>query len=79
MTKMQTTTDLPAYEAPILVPLGELQRTTGGVCNEGSSDVFACQNGGSAPVQNCHAGNSARNSCDTGTGGSGPQNSPLIW
>ena len=56
----------PKYEAPIIVPLGELARGAG-ACDPGSSDVTTCTQFGGAALATCTNGASAAVTCtDTG-------------
>ncbi len=45
----------PAYEAPVVVALGELARGSG-FCYDGSGDSEACANGSLASVGFCETG-----------------------
>lgn len=56
----------PKYEAPILVPLGEMAKGSG-ACSAGSGDTGSCTAGGAALIA-CTAGGAAA-TCTAGTGG----------
>jgi hypothetical protein len=70
----------PPYEAPVVMPLGELATgegqpcTTGGsavMCNKGSTATNNCRNGSNA-VQSCRTGTAAGQTCNTGIAGKPP-------
>jgi len=64
------------YESPILVPLGEMAKGSGGACVAGSTDAVDCTAGtaaynnctdaGVAALVACTAGNSALTACTAG-------------
>ena len=54
----------PTYEAPKVMPLGELAKGEGPSCHNGGS-ASNCQMGGKAS-NNCNIGNTAGNRCGPG-------------
>ena len=54
----------PKYEAPTVVPLGDLAKGAG-ACTAGSGDSSTCSAGGSA-VTACTAGTAAISACTAG-------------
>lgn len=56
--------DKPTYEAPVVMPLGELATGEGQPCRNGGSAVM-CNNGSTA-TNNCRSGSNAVQSCSTG-------------
>jgi hypothetical protein len=57
----------PAYQAPIVMPLGELAKGEGPSCHNGGS-ASNCSTGGTAS-NNCNNGTTAGNRCGSGTAG----------
>lgn len=57
--------DKPTYEAPKVMPLGELAKGEGPSCQSGGS-ASACSTGGTAS-NNCKLGSTAGNPCNLGT------------
>ena len=60
-------TDKKKYEAPLIVPLGELAITMGLQCSPGTSASATCVGGGGAQ-STCKDGASPQASCSSGTG-----------
>jgi hypothetical protein len=58
----------PKYEAPTVVPLGEMARGAG-ACTPGSADIETCTSTGGAALVTCTNGISAAATC-TSNGGS---------
>jgi len=54
----------PRYEAPVVVPLGELARGRGASCGGGSAPTGQCGTGHGANP--CHSGSGAANNCIAG-------------
>lgn len=59
------TKDKPTYQAPVVMPLGELATGEGQPCRNGGSAVMC--NKGSTATNNCRTGSNAVQSCRTGT------------
>ncbi len=55
----------PTYQAPVVMPLGELAKGEGQTCRTGST-ASSCNNGGHA-ANNCTSGSTAVRRCGTGT------------
>ena len=60
-----------AYEAPVIVDLGELA-CDAGYCGPGSADAHTCDNGNVASVQQSRDGSAANLTCSNGGVGLGP-------
>ncbi len=61
-------TELPCYEPPVLLPLGELQRAAG-ACSNGSVPAGGqCREGSAATGSQCRSGGAAGPICKNGVG-----------
>lgn len=56
----------PTYQAPVVMPLGELAKGEGATCQTGGSASNRCRSGATAS-QNCVSGSVANGTCFIGT------------